>query len=248
MLTGRLTLSSWRGGGRGILRWICPCCGWRRCMDPFTGVEHDGVSVGPVFDPSGRPWVITTQTCDLGGRHPETGIHSSMSHRLCMRVSSTRTAYGSRSTVRPGTWFQVLSPFSDRVAGVGDGPKKPEWFADLRLQLPVSKAALLSRDPIEGFATEDEYLELRATGLQAIATGVGCCLERGCPATSKPVCKGQRGEETVLREGRAGSGSRHASTPGADRSDVLRPDERGRTLPLRSARYGTSSRRRCRSR
>lgn len=121
-------------------------------VDPFTGVDHGGEELAPVFDPAGRPWVITTQTCDIGGtppgdRHPFIHV-APLVHARALDKNRVRLGLDRKA----GDLVPVLSPF-------GDGSEKPEWFADLRLQVPLSKAALLDQEPIEGFATEDEYLE-----------------------------------------------------------------------------------------
>lgn len=56
----------------------------------------------------------------------------------------------------------VTSAAAAAVAGlpsVRDVPHGHRWYADLRLQVPISKALLLDRDPIDGFVTEEESLE-----------------------------------------------------------------------------------------
>lgn len=147
-------LGRWRQGHLVVdvpAMWVAPVG-----PDPFTGYEVDAATGQAMFDPTGRTWIITSQTCDLGGtapgdRHPFIHlaplVHSSVLDKNRVRLAIERKA---------GDLIPVLSPF-------GGTTPKPEWFADLRLQVPVSKAILLTRDPIEGFSAEDQYLEFGTT-------------------------------------------------------------------------------------
>jgi hypothetical protein len=146
-------LARWRQGHQlvGIpVLWLAP-----PGTDPITGVEHRADHIAPVFDETGYPWIITTQTCDLGGtapgdRHPfielAPVVHASTLERNRVRLARDR---------QTGDLVPVRSPFPIHEPAESE---KPEWFADLRLEVPISKTVLLDRDPIDGFATQDEYI------------------------------------------------------------------------------------------
>ena len=146
-------LARWRQGHQlvGIpVLWLAP-----PGTDPITGVEHPADHIAPVFDETGYPWIITTQTCDLGGtapgdRHPfielAPVVHASTLEKNRVRLARDR---------QTGDLVPVRSPFPGHEPAE---PEKPEWFADLRLEVPISKTVLLDRDPIDGFATEDAYI------------------------------------------------------------------------------------------
>lgn len=132
--------------------------------DPFTGVEHPGEDLAPVFDPGTRvPAIVTSQTCDLGATPPGS-LHSFV--QLAPLVRGDQLSSGIRKLARAGKLgylVAVSSPYPVPVALNEDGSvRRPlpdqQWFADLRLQFPISKALLLEREPIEGFANDDGYL------------------------------------------------------------------------------------------
>lgn len=146
-------LARWRQGHLLVdipVLWLAP-----PGSDVFTGVQHPADHIAPVFDGTGYPWIITTQTCDLGGtapgdRHPFLAvapvIHASMLDKNRVRLARER---------RTGDLVPVSSPYPGYEPAASEAS---EWFADLRLEVPISKTVLLDRDPIEGFATEDEYI------------------------------------------------------------------------------------------
>lgn len=165
-------LGRWRQGHLllGIpFAWLAP-----PGADPFTGEEQAATELAPIFDSIGTPGIICTQTCDLGGtppgnRHPF--IHIAP---LVRRDQLERNRSRLATDRKLGELVPVRSPFADDPE-LGDAPEanpdgkpgasaqkggvKPDWFADLRLQVPASKAILLGRDPIEGFDCESGYVE-----------------------------------------------------------------------------------------
>lgn len=133
-------------------------------LDQITGVENARDDLAPVFDPStAGPAIITTQTCDLGGLPPGS-LHPFF--QVSPLVRGDRIAGSIRSLARQGRvgyLVPVQSPFSAKPVLNEDGTERrpgpdQEWYADLRVQVPVSKAVLLDRDPIAGFADEGGYL------------------------------------------------------------------------------------------
>lgn len=146
-------LARWRQGHQlvGIpVLWLAP-----PGIDPITGIEHPADDIAPVFDETRYPWIITTQTCDLGGtppgdRHPFIEV-APVIHASSLDKNRVRLAREGKA----GDLIAVRSPFSGHEPA---DPEKPEWFADIRLEVPVSKTVLLDRDPIDGFPTDDDYI------------------------------------------------------------------------------------------
>ncbi len=120
--------------------------------------------MAPVFAPGTQvPTIITSQTCDVGGTPPGS-LHSFV--QMAPLVRGDQLSKGVRNLAREGKLgylVAVSSPYPVPVTVNEDGsvrrpPPEQEWFADLRLQFPMSKALLLEREPLEGFTDEDGYL------------------------------------------------------------------------------------------
>lgn len=158
------TLGRWRQGHlvENIpVSWMAPAG-----VDPMTGQDHELGRVAPFFLEDGVPAVICSQTCDLGGEPP--GSHHPFVH-VAPLVHGSLLDDGLRKRAQEwqvGYLAPVNSPFpvdppAEEPAAEDDQRrrKRPmhEWFADLRLITPVSKALLLDREPIEGFGSEELY-------------------------------------------------------------------------------------------
>lgn len=144
-------LSLWKTGDLvpdPVLTWAGPADD-----DPVTGAAADGgitYDWEPVADRSLTvPYgLVVSQTCDIvgtgaGARHPFVDV-----------VPVFRgDAYGNfRKEIeqfRRGYLVALTKP-----------PKDGFWIADLRLALSVSKALLAAHDPIPGFATDQDLLDL----------------------------------------------------------------------------------------
>ena len=149
------SLARWRQGhlvAQVPVTWLAP-----PGMDPITGEDLQAADLAPLYDPTGVPGVICTQTCDLGAtppgdRHPFIHVAPLVRGEQLSKSRLKLAQQGKAPDLIP-----VMSPHPvdgpDHVA-VDAGS---DWYADLRLQMPVSKACLLDRNPIEGFASEEEY-------------------------------------------------------------------------------------------
>lgn len=138
-------------------------------LDPITGVDQSASSMAPLFDPTGLPAIVCTQTCDLGATPP--GDRHPFVHVAPLirgdELDRNRRKLASQGKVSDLVAVRVPVPAplpsgegASREAGppaLGKAPAPSEWFADLRLQMPISKAVLLDRQPIEGFEDEDGY-------------------------------------------------------------------------------------------
>jgi hypothetical protein len=153
--------------------------------DPVTGVGNDRDEVRPAFDRSLRVTaIICSQTCDLGATPPgdshpfvllaplvhESSIPTTADRRL---ARSGKIGYLVRTLPppTPEAWDESQEDES-RVDGTPEDteqlparrPARQEaWFADLRLIFPASKALLLSREPLPGFADEAASLAFAET-------------------------------------------------------------------------------------
>jgi len=149
--------------------------------DPVTGVVNDREGIRPVFDPSLQVTaIICTQTCDLGATPPgnlhpfvllaplvhESSIPTNADTKL---ARSGKIGYLVRTLPPPASETQMDKPEADGMAkDTGQLPsprsaRQEVWFADLRLIFPVSKALLLSREPVHGFADEAASLAFAET-------------------------------------------------------------------------------------
>lgn len=189
------TLRRWKQGNlvRGLpLAWIAATG-----RDPFTGLELDAElgAEAPQWPEGTFDAVICSQTCDLGGgppgdQHPtflvaplvhENGLGSNNRRTLAAAgklaylypvlpadpdLLNALVAAGEENAQRRGERTGEATPFGLRH--VRDISKGHRWYADLRLMVPVSKNALLSRDPIAGFLTEAESLGFAETMAQKL--------------------------------------------------------------------------------
>lgn len=166
--------------------WIAPAG-----MDPMTGIDLASDAVTPVYLDEGAPGVICSGTCDLGGLPPGSHhpfievaplVHGDLLDRAIRKLASEWQI---------GYLVPVNSPFPAKVEQVHEEPedgmrrrKDPphEWFADLRLKVPASKALLLGRDPIEGFADEVGYENFaEALGYKARRPALHAALSENIP-------------------------------------------------------------------
>jgi hypothetical protein len=96
---------------------------------------------GPVEVPGCPYAIITTQTCNIAERPPKGAwpwIQVSPVYRLADEEAIGDRIYLHRLTA------------ATLPAGV--------WVADLRLEVPLEKSHLVGRDPIDGFANEDDEI------------------------------------------------------------------------------------------
>lgn len=126
-------------------------------MDPVTGGDFSDHAVGPVgavaaVSDSGY-FAVVSQTCDIvasgpGRRHPMV--------QICP-VRDIGAAF-TREKIKHIRDGEVLE-YVYLTKPPEDGK---EWAIDLRISVPLSKGALISSDPIEAFASEDDELGLAA--------------------------------------------------------------------------------------
>lgn len=109
-----------------------------------VAVDPDDVGAPPAMSDDG--WaIVTSQTCDIqatgpGERH--THVQVSPVVRLDGQISAERLKAARAGKVR-------------ELVHLADFDEDGDWFADLRISLPVSKGVLLSRTPRAAFATTD---------------------------------------------------------------------------------------------
>jgi hypothetical protein len=127
--------------------------------DAITLVDNPQEIVAPATSSSVMcvAAIICSQTCDIGAKttpgtnHPFVLV-APLIHVSLIPSGATRNL---AKEGRLGYLFPTLSPDGDDTIG--------SWYADLRLIVPVSKALLLERAPIEGFATEADSLSFGET-------------------------------------------------------------------------------------
>lgn len=111
-----------------------------------------GRELEPMFDPGAvTSWILVSQTCDIqtsppGAHHAFVQI-SPLTHHT--RLPKDRLADARRDGLNY-LFALDLEPTTDGEA---------TWFADLRLIVPLSKAALLTHDPVDGFSTPERALK-----------------------------------------------------------------------------------------
>ena len=161
--------------------------------DPFTGLDHELGVEGPQWPEGTFDAIVCTQTCDLGAtppgnQHPtfmvaplvhENGVSGSARRSLAaagklaylipvlptdLDLMTPMVAAGEEAAAKRAERTGQPVTFALRTAS--DAPKGHRWYADLRLMVPVSKNALLARDPIEGFVTEQESFAFAETMAQ----------------------------------------------------------------------------------
>lgn len=109
-----------------------------------AAVDPDDVGARPAMSDEG--WaIVTSQTCDIqatgpGERH--THVQVSPVVRLDGQISAERLKAARAGMVR-------------ELVHLADFDEDGDWFADLRISLPVSKGVLLGRTPRAAFATTD---------------------------------------------------------------------------------------------
>lgn len=100
-------------------------------------------------DPQAPPYgIITTQTCDINEQSPkprQPWIH------VVPVYNRDDLNQEARGTVSRSRVLHLM-----HLTGVDLPPGF--WVADLRIQIPVEESYLVGRQPIEGFATEREYI------------------------------------------------------------------------------------------
>jgi hypothetical protein len=107
--------------------------------------EATATDDGVVADELG---VIISQTCDVGGTGPG-ARHPTV--QVCPVVHLDNIAAGRAADVRAGKAVDMM--VLTGLEPVGD------WAADLRLSVPLSKAALVEQEPRRGFHDEEKALE-----------------------------------------------------------------------------------------
>lgn len=112
-----------------------------------------GQELEPAFDQAAvTSWILVSQTCDIQTSPP--GAHHAFVHISPLthhsRLSKERLANARRDGLN-----YLFALDLERTA---DG--EATWFADLRLVVPLSKAALLTRDPVDAFGTPERALKL----------------------------------------------------------------------------------------
>ncbi len=116
--------------------------------------DHDGGLVAAVAELSDTGYLaVVSQTCDIaatgpGARHPFI--------QVCP-VRDIGAAFPSEKIeqIRAGEIVEYVYLTKPPETG-------KEWAIDLRVSVPLSKGALIANQPIEGFASEDDELNLGA--------------------------------------------------------------------------------------
>ena len=155
-------LRTWRQGDlldRIPIAWVAP-----PGHDPLTDmaaeelldgrhpvVTWDEVAVdGDETLSRGRGWaIVTSQTCDIGTtgpgkRHPTVQVSPVV--RVDGRMSASRIA-----DAKSGAIVELVH--------VPEHPEEGDWFADLRLSMPVSKSVLAGAEPLHAFSHESQALD-----------------------------------------------------------------------------------------
>jgi len=149
-------LDSWRQGHlvRGdVGAWLAT----GGSVDPVTGVDFSGHAnglVGAVAAVGDTGYfAVISQTCDIGAtgpgkRHP------------CVQICPVRDvgAAFAREKIRQIRDGEIV----DYVYLTNPPEGGKIWAIDLRISVPLSKGTLIAGSPIEGFACEDDELDLAA--------------------------------------------------------------------------------------
>ncbi len=159
-------------------------------LDAVTEVMNDRDEIRPLFDRDLRMTaIICSQTCDIGATPPG-NAHPFVLLAPVIRDSSIPTPADTKlaRVGKIGYLVRTLPPPSQtgdvhnggevqdggqpsddtydeparKLPSPGTEPQEA-WFADLRLIFPASKAILLSREPIPGFADESASLAFAET-------------------------------------------------------------------------------------
>ncbi|MBT8163486.1 MULTISPECIES: hypothetical protein [Arthrobacter] len=149
-------LDTWRQGHliRGdLVAWLATAGG----LDPVTGDDYsddgDGLLAATAEIGDTDYFAIVSQTCDIaatgpGRRHPF--VH------VCP-VRSLTAAFDSQKIqqARNGELGEYVYLTKPPITGA-------QWAVDLRVMVPLSKGSLARSSPIEGFACEDDEIDLAA--------------------------------------------------------------------------------------
>ena len=97
--------------------------------------------------------MITSQTCDLGGRRAQKYplVLLAPVYNIVGQVPS-----GQDNQIRNDLLREYIPLDGPRFAGVGE-----LWVADLRFETAFEKGVLVDRDPIDAFSTDEGYLRCR---------------------------------------------------------------------------------------
>ena len=140
-------LDEWRQGD--LL--TCPSLAWSTTaepMDPVTGQSTPEGGVVPWPGALPKYVIVTTQTCDIGGKGPGGRQPFVQVSPVVKLVDTTKEQ-----------WQELTSgQLADRV-GLTGKKLRAQWAADLRISFPLSKAALIDGTPLRGFATTVEAVE-----------------------------------------------------------------------------------------
>lgn len=171
-------LGRWKQGDliRGVpITWIAPAG-----VDSVTNIESPDPDTGPVVTGEVFDAIVCSQTCDLGAgppgdRHPmvlvaplvqEDGIRSRAHRKLAaeaklgylVQVLPPSQDDCDQVFTEPGSPNPADGPTTHRRSVMESMPADQRWYADLRLLVPLSKALLVDRAPVNGFVTEAESL------------------------------------------------------------------------------------------
>jgi hypothetical protein len=147
-------LDSWRQGH--LVR--CELGAWLAAaggVDPVTGVDfsgHAGGLVGSVAAVGDTGYfAVISQTCDIaaagpGQRHPFVQICPVRDVGAAFPPEKVRQ-------IRDGEVIEYVYLTKPPERG-------KDWAVDLRMSVPLSKGALVACNPIEGFASEEDELDL----------------------------------------------------------------------------------------
>ncbi|MBF4163980.1 hypothetical protein [Nocardioides acrostichi] len=117
-------------------------------MDPVTGQPTPSGGIVPWPGELPKYVIITTQTCDIGGKPPG-------ARQPFVQVSPVvKVADATKEH-----WRELTTGIlADRV-GLTGKTLRTKWAVDLRIGFPLSKAALLEVSPTRGFASAAEAVE-----------------------------------------------------------------------------------------
>lgn len=149
-------LDQWRQGHliRGNL---CVWLGVGGAQDPVTGDDfsNEGEALTAATAGIGDTgyMAIVSQTCDIAATGP--GMRHPFIQVCPVRDIGTAFSTDKVNQIRDGEVVEYVY-----LTAAPELTK--EWAVDLRLSVPVSKGVLVARQPIEGFASEEDELVLAA--------------------------------------------------------------------------------------
>ncbi|MGC4111143.1 MAG: hypothetical protein QM747_12120 [Nocardioides sp.] len=159
----RKRLDDWRQGDlleAVPIAWAAPVG-----EDPLTGIRSEEAlqgrmpmvtwdelaadASGDVATSAGRGWgIITSQTCDVAGSGPGARHHTVQVSPVVLGTGRMRPER--LADARAGTIIELVH--------VPEVPEEGDWFADLRMSVPVSKAVLVTSTPRRGFTQEQQVI------------------------------------------------------------------------------------------